>query len=92
MKLAVFLLFSMMLSGISVNTYADNFGPLAHCYKPTKPLWLATAYYKERYNQDVEDYQHCMKAFIRAQEAAVKIHTQAAQQALQTWNDFVQEK
>jgi len=92
MKLAVVLLLSMMLTGISVSSYADHFEPLPHCYKPTKPLWMATAYYKERYNSDVEAYQRCMKKFIMAQEAAVTIHTQAAQKALEAWNSFVQQK
>ncbi len=92
MKLAVFLLLSMMLTGISVSSYADNFGPLSHCYKPTKPLWMATTYYKERYNSDVVEYQRCMKKFILAQEAAVNVHTQAAQKALETWNEFAQKK
>ncbi len=92
MKLSLFLLLSLILTGVSAISYADNFEPIPHCYKPNKPLWLATAYYKNRYNYDIEEYQRCMKAFIEAQERAVQIHTQAAQKALETWNNFAQEK
>ncbi len=89
MKSGVFLLLSLLLASVS---YADTFEPTPHCYKPTEPLWLATSYYKSRYTRDVDEYQRCMKAFIVAQERAVKIHTQAAQAALKTWNDFSQNK
>jgi len=92
MKLSLFLLLSLILTGVSVTSYADNFEPLPHCYKPNKPLWLAAAYYKNRYNRDIEEYQRCMKAFIEDQENAIKIHTQAAQKALETWNNFAQKK
>ncbi len=92
MKLSLFLLLGLLMMGSSITTYADNFEPLPHCYKPTKPLWLATGYYKTRYSRDVEEYQRCMKAFIVNQENAVKIHTLAAQSALKTWNDFVKAK
>jgi len=91
MKLSLYLLAGLMLSGTYVNSYADNFQPLPHCYKPSKPLWLASGFYKARYKRDVTDYQDCMKAFIVDQERAVKIHTQAAQQALKTWNDFAKD-
>lgn len=92
MKRAIFLLSSMMLAGISINTFADSYGPLPHCYKPTKPLWLATVYYRNRYTRDVSEYQRCMKAFIVDQERAVKIHTHAAQAALTSWNEFAKEQ
>ncbi|MCW8930373.1 MAG: hypothetical protein OQL19_09065 [Gammaproteobacteria bacterium] len=92
MKINLFFLLALFMMGSSVTSYADSFEPLPHCYKPTKPLWLATSYYKTRYNRDVEEYQRCMKSFIVAQENAVKIHTQAAQNALKTWNEFVQSK
>ena len=92
MKLNRFLLSGLLLTGFSMSIYADNFEPLPHCYKPTKPLWLATSYYKHRYDRDIEEYQRCMKAFIVDQERAAKVHTQAAQKALKTWNDFAQDK
>ncbi len=89
MKLSIFLLLSIVLASSS---YADSFEPTPHCYRPTEPLWLATVYYRNRYTAEVEEYQRCMKAFIVQQEHAVLIHTQAAQKALQTWNEFAQKK
>jgi len=90
MKPGFFLLLSLILMAVSASAYADSFEPQPHCYQPTQPLWLATVYYKNRYNDDIEKYQHCMKEFIEDQESAVKVHTQAAQKALKSWNDFAQ--
>ncbi len=92
MKSSLYLLLSLLLVVSSMNSYADNFEPLPYCYKPNKPLWLATGYYQARYKRDVEGYQRCMKAFIVTQERAVNVHTKAAQKALQTWNDFAKEQ
>ncbi len=91
MKLSLYLLAGLISSVGYVNSYADSFQPLPHCYKPSQPLWLASESYKARYKRDVTEYQDCMKAFIVEQERAVKIHTQAAQQALKTWNDFAKD-
>ena len=77
---------------VSTLSYADTFEPLPHCYKPTKPLLLSTRYHKARYDRDVQEYQRCIKAFITEQEEAIKIHTQAMQKALNSWQEFSQTK
>jgi len=87
--LLTFLFFALM-SGQSV--YADLYEPVPHCYQPSKPLWLAAEKYQQRYELDVEQYQTCIKLFIKKQQNAVQVHTLAAQKALKTWNDFIKEK
>ena len=91
-KFKPFLLLSLILSAFSSSSFADSFEIVPHCYEPSQPLWLATSYYKTRYNSDVEEYQRCMKAFITTQERAINIHTLAAQKALETWNDFAEKQ
>jgi len=73
----------------SVPLYADHYEPVAHCYQPSKPLWLASFDYKQRYKYEMEQYKVCIKAFIMEQKNAAQIHTSAAQNALQTWNNFI---
>ncbi|WP_198265329.1 hypothetical protein [sulfur-oxidizing endosymbiont of Gigantopelta aegis] len=92
MKVRILILLSMILAGFSASSTADMFEPIPFCYKPTKPLWLSTAYYARRYQRDVGDYQHCMKDFIRSQELAAKVHSQAAKKALQSWQAFSKKK
>ncbi len=86
----ILLAMALMMSNMSVQ--ADPYKPVPHCYQPSKPLWLAGAKYQQRYEFDVERYQSCIKLFIKKQQDAVQIHTQAAQKALKTWNDFIKEK
>ncbi len=89
MKSGAIVLLSLMLSSFSLFSHADTYESLPHCYKPTEPLWMATSYYKERYQRDVEEYQRCMQAFIESQENAVKIHARAAQKAQKTQQEFL---
>lgn len=91
-KLSYTILLILLLLGFSVSSYADLYEPVPQCYQPSQPLWFATSYYKERYDHDVDEYQACMKKFIQKQEIAAKKHTQAAQDAIKSWNDFVKEK
>lgn len=78
----------LFLMGVSVSGQADSYEPVAHCYQPEKPLMFSTRYYKNRYAQDVEEYHRCLKAFIKHQEYAAKMHKESAIKALKTWNDF----
>ncbi len=45
-----------------------------YCYKPSKPLFFATAQSNERYNEDLQEYQRCQKRFaeMRVREAELK--------------------
>lgn len=92
MKSGAIVLIGLSLAGLSLFSHADTYESLPHCYKPSEPLWMATSYYKKRYERDVEEYQRCMKAFIEAQENAVKIHTRAAQKAQKSHSEFFRNK
>ena len=86
------ILLSVLQMVISVSAYADLYEPVPHCYQPSKPLWFASSDYKERYDNDINEYHTCMKKFIQKQEIAAKKHNQAAQDAIAIWNDFVKNK
>lgn len=91
-KLSRMFLSGVLCMGFSVSSYADLYEPVPHCYQPSKPLWFASSDYKERYDNDVNEYHSCMKKFIQKQEIAAKKHNQAAQDAIAAWNDFVKNK
>ncbi len=80
----VTLLLLLPLEGI-----ADSHSPNPFCAKPTKPLLLSPAYYKDRYNTDILTYKSCLMDFIAEQDKAVILHQNAAEHARQIWNEFV---
>jgi len=45
-----------------------------YCYKPSKPLFFATAMSNKRYKEDLQEYQHCQKHYaeMRVHEAELK--------------------
>jgi len=88
MKISSFFFLTLFLIGLSALSHADTYEPVAHCYKPSKPLFFASRQYKDRYRDDVQEYHSCLNTFIKHQELAAKMHTEAAQNALKTWNDF----
>ncbi|RKZ92762.1 MAG: hypothetical protein DRQ43_08755 [Gammaproteobacteria bacterium] len=91
-KLSQIILLISLQMGISLSSHADLYEPIPQCYQPTKPLWFATSYYKQRYEQDIDDYKNCMTTFIKKQKRAAAKHTEAAKMALKSWNEFVKEQ
>lgn len=92
MKMVMILCLLLFFMGLTVLSHADTYEPIAHCYKPSKPLMFASSHYKNRYTQDVEVYRICLKTFIEHQENAAKMHQEAAKNALKTWNDFASQQ
>ena len=80
---------AIMLFLLPLHSSADSHSPTPFCAEPTKPLLFSPGYYKDRYNNDVLAYKTCLMDFIAEQEKAVKLHKNAADTALQIWNEFV---
>ncbi len=89
MKYTRLILCGVLLMGAYSLVFADIYEPVPQCYKPAKPLWFATSLYQKRYDDDVKQYHDCLKAFIKKQTYAAKMHSNAAQNALNTWNRFI---
>lgn len=60
---------------------ADNFstGPL--CYKTSKPLLFSPEYLKQRYKEESNKYQLCIKNYIADQKRAIQLHQNSILQA-----------
>jgi hypothetical protein len=69
---------------------ADDWAPRHHCIKPVKPYQFTSEFQVRSYKDDVEEYERCIDDFVRAQKAAVEAHREAAKQAVDEWNLFVQ--
>ena len=55
-----------------------------YCYKPSKPLFFATAQSNNRYNEDLQEYQYCQKRFaeMRVREAELKKESERNSQVI----------
>jgi hypothetical protein len=60
-----------------------------YCYKPSKPLFLAGKQYKNRYVEDMKEYQQCRQRFIEMQQWAQSIEKESKEKALHITNVFM---
>lgn len=74
------LLFLFLFVSInSASSFAENSvatapgSPADYCYKPEKPLFFSTSYYKHRYDEDMEEYERCHKSFVEMWERVSKM-------------------
>ena len=82
-----FFLFILLLS-ISQTLFADRYVLRHLCFKPEKPLFMASFFQHELYKKDVENYEDCIKQYIRTQEKAIVAHQEAIKEASGDWKAF----
>lgn len=63
----IFILMSCSSQANELEEQAD------YCYKPSKPLFFSTAQTKNRYAEDMQEYQRCKKSFIEMQDRSAKM-------------------
>ncbi|MGR5382331.1 hypothetical protein [Vibrio harveyi] len=80
---------STLLSIFSTTALADMFQPSHSCSKPYKPYQFNSQYEVDSFNDDVRRYQQCINDFVEEQNDAVRNHAEAAEQAINDWNNFV---
>jgi hypothetical protein len=68
---------------------ADIFTPSHSCSKPYKPYRFTSQWELDSFRDDVRRYKSCIEEFIEEQEAAIKKHRGAANEAIEEWNNFV---
>jgi hypothetical protein len=78
---------------------ADAWQPSHSCWEPTKPSkpyslddqWEIDRYNNavDNYNYEVEDFRQCIQSFVDEQKSAIRNHRNAAEEALNAWNNFV---
>jgi len=72
--------------------FADRYIPSHLCFKPEKPLFMASPYQHQQYNNDVTTFKFCIREFVKNQERAIIIHQEAIKKSTSDWNEFIQEE
>lgn len=68
---------------------ADTFTPSHYCSKPYKPYEFNSKWEIDNFLSEVEDYRNCIEEFVDEQQSAIRKHQQAADDAIDEWNSFV---
>lgn len=68
---------------------ADMFEPSHLCSKPFKPFQFNSQWELDNFNEDVRRYKQCLADFIDEQNEAIVKHQNAADEAVNEWNSFV---
>ena len=65
--------------------------PKPSCEKPKMPgeMMRTDASVTKRYNQDVENWQKCMKGYIDERQSVMKANEEAANAAIKDYNDTI---
>jgi hypothetical protein len=71
------------------NGFADMFSPSHSCYKPSKPYQFNSEWEVSNFKSEVENYRNCINDFVDEQNDAIRKHKNAAEDAIDDWNNFV---
>lgn len=88
-KSSISLFLALILSLTSRMVYADFFEPNHSCSKPYKPYQFNSQYEIDRFNEEVQRYKQCISDFVEKQNDAIRNHSNAADDAINDWNNFV---
>jgi|GEM_PF-2696902 len=80
-----------LFAGMDIG-FADEFPPSHMCFEPEQPLFLASQRHQQRYQEDSQRFDVCMKKFIADQYESIKMHEAAAKQAKTEWEKFFNQK
>jgi len=89
MKKGIQAVFLAFLCITAMPIIADTFTPSNSCSQPRKPYQFDDDWEIERFKRDVESYQRCISDFVDEQNEAVRKHQDAAEEAIDEWNNFV---
>ncbi len=74
---------------VTTPVWADMFTPSHSCSKPYKPYEFNDQYELDRFWSDVESYKQCIEDFVEEQNHAARKHKDAAEEAIDEWNNYV---
>ena len=63
-----------------------------YCYKPNKPLLFSKPEYKKRYEQDLQEYQRCVKYFTQVHENISNMQIESEKNARKVLNNFIKQQ
>ena len=89
MKIKVILSIFTLISVMAFPAMADMFAPSHSCSKPYKPYQFDDQWELDRFNDDVQRYKRCISDFVDEQNEAAEQHQEAANDAIDEWNTYV---
>lgn len=92
MKIWLFFLLTLFLPGLSMSSPVKTDKSADYCYKPNKPLLFSKQEYKARYEQDLKEYQQCVKYFTEAHDNISSMQSDSEKNARKILNDFVKQQ
>lgn len=72
-----------------IAAHADSYPPSSFCRKPLKPFQFNNQWEIDSFNDEVRRYKGCITDFVEEQEDAIRNHQEAAEDAIDEWNSFV---
>ena len=81
--------FVLMMAMFSWPAMADTFAPSHTCTQPVKPADFNDNMEVDMFNDAVSTYRQCISAFADEQNKAADLHRNAANAAIDEWNQFV---
>ena len=76
-------------SAVSMSANADMFSPSHSCTKPYKPYEFKDQWEVDSFNDDVNRYKSCISDFVEEQNNEAQRHAEAAEEAIDEWNQYV---
>ncbi|GAB3317439.1 hypothetical protein [Haliea atlantica] len=89
MKIKVAVACFTAILAIAFPVMADIFTPSHSCSKPYKPYQFNDQWELDNFNDEVQRYKRCITDFVDEQNEAAEQHQQAASDAIDEWNNFV---
>ncbi len=80
---------SVLLMSSILPVMADMFTPSHSCSKPYKPYQFNSQWELDNFNNEVESFKLCISDFVDEQNEAAQRHQEAASDAIDEWNNFV---
>lgn len=75
--------------GVTTARAADSATPSPSCVKPTKPAEFTSEWAVDQFMRTVEAYKSCIAEFVDQQREQARKHQDAANAAIEQWNNFV---
>lgn len=89
MKINKATLIGATMLAIAFPVMADMFTPSHSCSKPYKPYQFNSQWELDNFNDEVQSFKRCISDFVDEQNEAAQRHQEAASDAIDEWNNFV---
>jgi len=89
MKMGLIFLLCLFLPGLAISNPTKTEQSVDYCYKPNKPLLFSKQQYKQRYEQDLQEYQRCVKSFKEVHDNISNMRRESEKNSDKIMNNFV---